>query len=209
MNGATRYTRPGFIGALLAGALIAACSAPGPARKPARMEVQAEVGFVITEEARISSSARADYDEAMHLLSVDRNGEGIALLAQAAEEAPEVTAPRIDLGIAHHRVGDLPAAEKQLLKALEINPDHPVAHNELGIVYRRTGRFVEARRSYEAALAIYPGFHFARRNLAVLCDLYLADLSCAREQYEAYLRTAPEDEEVQMWLADVRGRLEQ
>lgn len=194
---------------LVTALVVAGCAASGPAQKSARMEVQEEVGFVITEEARISNTARVDYEEAMHLLSLERNAEGMALLAQAAEEAPQVAAPRIDLGIAHHRAGDLAAAEEQLRKALEINPDHPVAHNELGIVYRKSGRFADARRSYEAALAIYPGFHFARRNLAILCDLYLADMECALEQYGAYLETAPDDEEAAMWLAVVRNRMAQ
>ena len=189
--------------------IVAGCTTSDPAQKSARMEVQEDVGFVITEEARISNTARADYEEAMHLLSLGRNAEGMALLAQAAEEAPQVAAPRIDLGIAHHRAGDLAAAEEQLRKALEINPDHPVAYNELGIVYRKSGRFADARRSYESALAIYPGFHFARRNLAILCDLYLADLKCALQQYGAYLETAPDDEEAAMWLADVRNRMAQ
>ena len=85
-----------------------------------------------------------------------------------------------------------------------------MAHNELGIVYRKTGRFAEARKSYEAALDVYPGFHYARRNLAVLCDLYLADLKCALENYEAYMSTVPSDEEAsKCGSADIRYRLKQ
>ena len=194
---------------LAAALLIAGCGAPGASRKPARIEIQEEVGFVITEEARINSAVRADYDEALRLLGQGSTAEGIALLAKAAEEAPQLSAPRIDLGIAYQQAGDLGAAEEQLQKALEINPEHPVVYNELGIVYRKSGRFAEARTSYEAALAIYPSFHFARRNLAILCDLYLADMDCALEQYLAYVETAPEDEEAAMWLADVRNRLNQ
>ena len=94
-----------------------------------------------------------------------------------------------------------------MLLALESNPDHPIAHNELGIVYRKSGRFAEARKSYEAALAFYPGYHFARRNLAVLCDLYLGDLNCALENYEAYMTTVPSDEEATMWITDIRQRI--
>jgi tetratricopeptide (TPR) repeat protein len=84
-----------------------------------------------------------------------------------------------------------------------------MVHNELGIIYRKTGRFAEARRSYETALAIYPGYHHARRNLGVLCDLYLADFDCALESYEAYMTTVPGDDQATMWIADLRNRMSQ
>ncbi len=109
--------------------------------------------------------------------------------------------------MAHHQAGRLDQAESNLRQALELNPDHPIAHNELGIVLRKTGRFKEARQSYEAALSIYPNYHFARRNLAVLCDLYLVDLRCALDNYEAYMATVPSDDEASMWIADLRNRM--
>lgn len=194
----------------LSALLVAACATTSePVRPPANIEIQEEVGFTITEEARIGGDVRADYEEALSYLQQGRHDEGIALLERVAEAAPELSAPRIDLGIAQHRAGDLEGAENNLLLALESNPEQPVAHNELGIIYRKTGRFPEARKSYEAALAVYPGFHFARRNLAILCDLYLADLDCALRNYEAYMKTVPSDEEASMWIADIRYRLDQ
>jgi len=194
----------------LSAALVAACATTTePVRAPVNIEIQEAVGFTITEEARIGGEVRVDYETAVSYLEQGREVEGIALLEQVAAAAPDLSAPRIDLGIAQHRAGDLEVAEKNLLLALESNPEQPVAHNELGIIYRKTGRFAEARRSYEAALAVYPGFHFARRNLAILCDLYLADLDCALDNYEAYMKTVPGDEEASMWIADIRYRLDQ
>ena len=186
--------------------LLSACATSNAPRSSSRLEVQEAVGFTITEEARVGAGVRADYEAALTLLQQGRHDEGVALLEAVVAEAPLFSAPYIDLGVAYHRAGDLEAAERYLLLALEQNFDHPIAHNELGIVYRKTGRFAEARRSYENALAIYPGYHFARRNLAVLCDLYLADLDCALQNYEAYMDTVPSDDEASMWIADLRLR---
>lgn len=189
---------------------LAGCATPPPASEPvAEISVQEDIGFTITEAARISDAVRVDYDAALGYLEQGELVQGIALLEQIVATAPSLATPHIDLGIAYHRTGQLEAAERSLERGLEANPGHPIAHNELGIIYRKTGRFVEARQSYEAALAIYPGYHYARRNLAVLCDLYLADPDCALANYEAYMATVPEDDEASIWIADLRQRMQQ
>lgn len=189
--------------------MMSACASTESSHAPARIEIQEEVGFTIIEETKINNDVRLDYDEALNYLEQGRLEQGVQLLETVVETAPTLSAPLVDLGIAHHHTGDLDAAERTLLLALEANPEHPIAHNELGIVYRKAGRFAEARQSYEAALAIYPGYHFARRNLAILCDLYLADLNCALQNYEAYMATVPSDDEATMWIADIRQRIGQ
>jgi len=174
--------------------------------RPARLDVVDAMTFTITEQARIGGDVRSQYDSAVKLLEQERYPEGIAMLLEVAQKAPDVTAPHINLGIAYERIGDFERAEASFKKALELNPSHPVAYDELGLLYRQTGRFAAARASYEKALEIHSGFHFAHRNLAILCDVYLNDVPCALAHYEAYSRAEPEDEEVAKWIADLRSR---
>ena len=190
---------------------VAGCAATTTTKKraPAKtnIEIQDAVGFTIVEDGRIGGAVRGDYDTALSHLRRGEHARGIEILEAIVESAPYLTAPRIDLGIAYHESDELDTAASHLEAALETSPAHPIAFNELGIVYRKLGRFREARESYEAALSIYPGYHYARRNLAVLCDLYLADHACALENYQAYMNTVPGDEQATMWIADLQNRM--
>ncbi len=193
---------------LLVAAWCAIACAGSGASRPAPVEVQDAAGFTITEKVRASGPARSGFESALYALEQEQYESAIQELVEVTKAAPDATPAWINLAIAYRETNDLERAEASLAKALERNPRHPVAHNELGIVYRKTGRFAEARKSYEQALALYPSFHYARRNLAILCDLYLGDASCALEQYELYLQAAPGDPDAAMWLADLRARAE-
>jgi Flp pilus assembly protein TadD len=198
--------------------MVACSSAPSmrekPASKqtakslqPARVDIQQDAtGFTILEDVRVTAEVRAEYESAVRLLEQQQYEQGIAGLIKVTEGAPNVTAAHIDLGIAYARAGQLDKAEQSLKQALQLNPRHPIAYNEIGMVYRRQGKFNEARASYEKALELFPQFHFAQRNLAILCDVYLADLSCAQKHYESYQQAAPGDAETAKWLADLNAR---
>ncbi len=64
----------------------------------------------------------------------------------------------------------------------------------------------QARKTYEAVLKKDAAFLPARRNLAILCDLYLKDYDCALENYEKYRDANRGDQAVEIWIADVKAR---
>jgi hypothetical protein len=39
--------------------------------------------------------------------------------------------------------------------------------------------------------------------------VYLADLTCALENYEVYVEAVPDDDEAAMWVADIRNRVDE
>ena len=61
---------------------------------------------------------------------------------------------------------------------------------------------------YEKAIEGFPNYYPAHRNLGILCELYLSDPECALEHYEIYTKAKPEDEQVKLWIMDLRIRLE-
>lgn len=196
------------LAALAATATLAACSGTASlVRHGSAARIQRQPGgFTLTEHVRVGADVRAEFGEAVKTLDAHRYNQGISQLLKVSQKAPNLVAARVDLGMAYARVGQLDKAQANLKRALALDPRQVVAYNELGIVLRREGHFHQARASYEKALAIAPNFYYSRLNLAILCDLYLADRKCALDNYLAYQRLRPGDKHVAGWIRELRSR---
>jgi Tfp pilus assembly protein PilF len=181
--------------------------ASAPKGPTIRLEVLAGAGFTITDATRASPEIRDRYLGAIGYLEQGLYDRGVADLRTITEQAPELANPHVDLGVAYARTGRLEEAAASIERAVALSADHPIAYHELGLIYRKQARFADARLQYEKALALYPEFHLANRNLAILCDLYQHDYGCALRHYEAYQALVPDDAQVAIWIADVKGRV--
>lgn len=164
-------------------------------------------GFVLREKPVTDPKTRAEFDRAVALLDQGKNDAAIELLKKVIDKTPELTAPRVNIAIAYLRTGDAARAEQHLKDALELVPGHPVASNEEGLILRRAGKFKEAREVYERSIDAFPDYLPVRKNLGILCDLYLNDPACALKQFELYSERVPGDEKVKTWVAELRMRL--
>jgi len=196
--------------------LLSACATTGSGQQAdqrtcssAEQKNDCNLGYVIEihQKIGVDPEIRQEFNDAIALLNEENYAEAIRLLKGITGKTSKFTAPYINLGIAYARTGEMNKAEQTLKKALELNAQHPVANNELGIVYRKTGQYTKARDHYKTVVKTYPEFLPARKNLGVLCDIYMHDLECALEQYEEYLKRKPDDEKVKIWVADVKSRL--
>ena len=160
-----------------------------------------------TSHVDVDSDVELDFKNAIVLMEQDQNAQAIVVLKSVIEREQRLPAPYVNIAIAYNKTKDTEAAEENLIKALKLDIGHPVANNELGLLYRKSGKFNAARTAYQNAIKDHPEYLPAKRNLGVLCDLYLHDFDCALEQFEDYLELKPDDKTVAIWVADVKRRL--
>ncbi len=184
-------------GALALAVLVSACT---------QGTVKPGAATTVKKQIEVDDSIGLMFDQALAHLKRQEYDQGIALLEELTTKEHRLAAPYVNLGIAYSRTGNTKMAEHNFSKALKLDISHAVANNELGLLYRRTGRFNAAKTVYRNALVEHPDYLPIRKNLGILCELYLHDLECALEQYQAYLEYAPGEETVARWALEVKQR---
>ena len=106
----------------------------------------------------------------MGFMWVDRNmnlEEGGALIRKALGLRPNYPAYLDSLGWWYYRKGDLPAAVRELKRALEKirREDAPEVYEHLGEVQEKLGNTAEAISAWEAALELDPGLESVKEKL--------------------------------------------
>jgi len=183
-------------GALAALLILSACAQD--AVKPAARSTAPKIA--------VDDGIEQMFTQALGHLEQEQYDDGIELLETLTAKENRLAAPFVNLGIAYSRSGNTRKAEYNFSRAIRLDAGHAVANNELGLLYRKTGRFNAAKSAYMNALAKHPDYLPARKNLGILCELYLHDLECALEQYQAYLEYAPDEETVARWALELQQR---
>jgi len=166
-----------------------------------------QASVIKAELIDIDSDVEDDFDAALVHLKAAEYDEAIKLLEKVIAEEARLPAPFVNLGMAYNALGDIKSAEKYFLAAVNVKLTHRVANNQLGLLYRKKGQFDDAKKAYTNALTEYPDYLPVIKNLGILCEIYMRDLTCALQQYEHYLDLQPDDKTMEIWVADLSRRV--
>jgi tetratricopeptide (TPR) repeat protein len=193
--------------ASMAMAIVAGCASVPESKTEVNEVQESHEGIYLVENRNIDPDVRQKFDAALDLLNAGEYKKAIVLLEKVTENSQNNSAPHVNLAKAYIIIGDYEKAEANLDKAMRINPEHPVTLHELALLYRKTGRYEESRDLYESLVERYPEFMPARRNLGILCEVYLDDAQCALTQYRSYINENPDEEDVKLWILGLERRL--
>jgi len=114
------------------------------------------------------AEAQMHFDEGVRLASEGFYSEAVMELKLAARANPDDADALVELGIAYHKMGQLPKAIKAYLAALEIRSNFVTAYKNLGAAYDEGGQFVDALKVYAKAIVLAPHDPELRNDLGLV-----------------------------------------
>ncbi|MFY9826641.1 MAG: tetratricopeptide repeat protein [Thermoanaerobaculia bacterium] len=106
--------------------------------------------------------------EVTTLLALKRSDEALRTIEAAVAAAPDNPDNVYLRGVVRMTLQQLPAAEKDFRRALQLRPDHLAALNDLAVLDLSQGRKEEARELLQKVLSLRPGDPMATKNLKSL-----------------------------------------
>ena len=190
-------------------AAIAACGSVPAKKTSANIDSSVDVSekVVVKQNYKISASIQQQFSYGVEAMVQEDYLQAISIFKKVIEKEPRASGPWVNMAIAYRKLDQLAEADKAIEKAVKLNPENPYALNQAGIIKREQGAFAEAEKLYREALSEYPNYSNAHLNLAILCDLYLQKIVCAKSHYQAYQEIEKtEDKKVVAWMSDLSRR---
>ncbi len=115
--------------------------------------------------------------------------DSVTLFTHAAEVS-ESSLASTKLGYEQAQLGELDAARKLFLHALQLDPDYVSAHSSLGNTYLAQGEPQKAIRHFERAIKLDPSYAEAQYNLGITYS-WRGDLEKSVKHYNLALKIDP------------------
>ena len=167
--------------------LLGACGGARPTQSTSE-----PIEFEDEQAARLAPPASPEVTEAESLIAQGRAADAVPLLERAAAASAGDVRARLDLGLAHEMLEDLPAAERAYREAIAAQADFAEALNNLGALLRDTDRTEEGIAMLRRAVEARPAFASAHLNLALALE-DTGDAAGAEAEYRIVMRLAPRD----------------
>jgi len=118
----------------------------------------------------------------------------VALWTDSARKSPDKGRVHDNLGVVLKQHGRVTEALQEFERAVELEPNDPLALNNLATIYCRIGRRQECGALLKKATSIMPDYLDARYNLAIY-DYDEGYLVESLQEYYAVIRIAPKSQE--------------
>ena len=152
--------------------------------------------------------ARALFNDAVKAMQAEQWSRAETLLQSLIGQYPDLSGPYLNLGIVYRHLNQMDKAKEAFAKAVTVNSMNIDALNQLALINREQGDFKAAETHYLSALAVWPKHDTTHKNLGILYDLYMGELTKALEQFEMFQFLQPEpDRRVAGWIIDLQRRI--